>query len=119
MAHEDIVQHTRNLTEVYDNIQQQNSEKYLHPPTVTPKLISYNLHKSEEKQSYSQVTKDSKQQYSTVIEPTFTEIDWKEQTRKMQQDTIDKCKKMTQLMITEACNNIHKEINVNLQEHRE
>ena len=110
LAHEDIVKLTKNLTEVYDNITQQNSNQYLHPPKSNPKLISYNLHNNDTKPSYSQAVKDTKQQNNTVIEPTYTEIDWQSQMEKMQQDTLDKCRKMTETMITEACNRVHKKL---------
>ena len=102
LADEDIVKLTQNLSEVYDNIHQENQEQYHHPPSAQPRMVSYNLHQQYQKPTYSQVASHNKKSEEQIIEPTFTEIDWKSQMEQMQKDTIEKCRKMTENMIKEA-----------------
>ena len=53
-----------------------------------------------DKPSYSDATKATTS--TPVIQPTYTEIDWKQAVEKVRKDTIAECTKITQDLIAEA-----------------
>ena len=72
---------------------------YKTPPRISnPIMASYNL--PSDKTSYSEATK--KTTSTPVIQPTYTEIDWKTEVEKVRKDTIDECTRITQDLIAAA-----------------
>ena len=116
-ANEDIVKLSKGYTEVYDNMKPQDHKQYQNPPNVNPRMISYNLHSKANTPTYSQVASNHKT--PQVIQPTYTEIDWKKQMEAMQKETISQCRQITQDMITEANLNLSQEMKIIINTHKE
>ena len=117
LAHKDIVQLSKGYTEVYDNIKPKDHKLYQNPPNVNPRMISYNLHSKAKTPTYSQVA--SNHNKHKVIQPTYTEIDWKAQMEAIQKETITKCCQITQDMITEANLKLIQEMKIIINTHKE
>ena len=101
--HDDIVKLSQDMTDAYSQKRDTPLDTYKSPPTYNPRMISYNLNSNDspDKLTYKQVaTKQTLPNDSTdIIQPTYTEIDWKAQMEKIRQETLDACKQMTQDLI--------------------
>ena len=107
------------MTDAYSQKRDTPLDTYKAPPTYNPRMISYNLNSnvsnvSSEKLTYKQVVSTTKilpNESTNVIQPTYTEIDWKAHMENIRKETLDACKQMTQELIVRNNEKITKDLN--------